>query len=445
MSTTHAIPVSKIGGRYKFERADDGTFAIFGVPIFAQLEDWRFVKKGLASQPTVYDEAWLDGCLKNHQEAFNASFAGKQSQYLEPLHVQHTSSGKKQRAGGFIPTKVEKTLYLGKEIPILYADFHGIPKNTFEKIQQGHLPYVSAEPIPEERRIRGLALLDSDSPYLQFPPLTVDDAVDDSSSDFAACVGGDLVMFCFDGGFDLPTEIKEEKVAVENVETEFAAETPSKGGMDLGTKTSTKAGPSVDTARMKSLLVEMAGCLGLSVEGAMSMRDRPGPVDLADKPRALDGKHFYSMDPATSARIKSLEEFASQYRETQERERLVEWARSEFAQAGINYDETTSQETLEYAAQGEPILKVYVGERKRHHVPVPTRNPTMVPNKSLAKPAGFPEYVQKHQNSSPAAFEYARTAYAQWENLGEAAKAAVKREQWVENRMAEFARDLRHF
>lgn len=145
---------------YKWNKAADGTYTIFNVPIFSQ-HDTSFREYSV-------EEEDIKSCVKNLS-------ADQIAGHLAPIHGYHHD-----RSG----TKVNKLAYicnphiedLGKYGATVVVDFISINKENFDAIQKGEWPYRSVEGYfnPEDRgksNIRSLALLSDEAPFFNYTML----------------------------------------------------------------------------------------------------------------------------------------------------------------------------------------------------------------------------------------------------------------------------------
>ncbi len=142
---------------YRAKRDKDGTYSIFGVPVFAE------VPKGTKEAPFDIGKKWLDKALANARTRASEG-------YLSPLHYDHhDGSGTQQKAGHFVLKRVAKVSLLGAKKWALLADFSKLPQYAFECIMAGDWPYRSVEIASyEEAEIESIALLSDYSPFHKF-------------------------------------------------------------------------------------------------------------------------------------------------------------------------------------------------------------------------------------------------------------------------------------
>lgn len=147
---------------YSSAQAQDGTWTIFDVPVFAELVDERREK------PFKVDLPWL-------LRAFQRGKIREREGYLPPLHVRH--HGDKdgtEEAGHFRFARIGQIQHGGKTVHAIFVDLVGVGPTTYDAIRKGKLAYRSVEILDQETaEIDSLALLDHEVPFLRLPLLRV--------------------------------------------------------------------------------------------------------------------------------------------------------------------------------------------------------------------------------------------------------------------------------
>ena len=146
---------------YKAEQANDGTWTIYAVPIFAVHVDSR------GGKPIAFNRKWLERALRKgktrHEEG-----------YSPPLHISHHGDGEVEAAGRVRFTEIKDHPHGGKPIATLFADLVGVRPEVYQRIRRGELPYRSVEILDiDQPEIDSLALLDDEVPYFRFPLLKI--------------------------------------------------------------------------------------------------------------------------------------------------------------------------------------------------------------------------------------------------------------------------------
>lgn len=148
---------------YKAKREADGSYSIFGVPVFAE------VPKGEKGAPFDLDRAWL-------QAAVDVSKVRHGEGYLAPLHFQHHDGrSENYKSGHYVLSRVGRERIGGRLQWTAYANFLKLTEGDFASIMSGHVPYRSVEIDKyEEFEIESLALLSHHTPFHKFKLLNAD-------------------------------------------------------------------------------------------------------------------------------------------------------------------------------------------------------------------------------------------------------------------------------
>ena len=150
------------GGNYTAIQNSDGSWTIKDVPFFA--ENARDPKK-----PVTKDwlQAYLNAALAKFQEG----------RYMAPIHVHHHDEFGQPRpeyGGKLLPSYLDVMEYDGKRGWTVFGDLVAVPDAVKKRIDSGELSYCSVEvPKLDEPWVRGLALLNTEEPYLRFPLITI--------------------------------------------------------------------------------------------------------------------------------------------------------------------------------------------------------------------------------------------------------------------------------
>src|SRR5690606_12102528 len=122
---------SVVKPRYPAKDNGDGTYDVYDVEIFAEHE--RFGQK--------FNKEWLEKAIDK------AELRAKEGDEA-PLHVHHHGDVPENQtvaAGTFMPTKVVEKQYNGKPTNVVLANLHRVPRDVFEGMKRGELPYRSVE------------------------------------------------------------------------------------------------------------------------------------------------------------------------------------------------------------------------------------------------------------------------------------------------------------
>lgn len=145
--------------RFPAKKHPDGTYSIFGVPVFGELE------KGARGNPVAFRRRWMLDAIKRFKQRDAEG-------YKYRLHVfHHGDSEKPQAAGTFKLTAIRKLNIGGEPMDVLHADFHGLNEDTFRRIQSGELLYRSVEilNVKGAPEIDSIALLSTETPFFRLP------------------------------------------------------------------------------------------------------------------------------------------------------------------------------------------------------------------------------------------------------------------------------------
>ena len=181
--------------KYSWTKEDDGTYTIYGVPIFAKHDDGK----------RKVGDSEIKDILENYQKNvasgyYSRIFIGHHNPYSKETMVDN------REGAGYIDQLVE-------ESGVLYCDFSKVPEKVFKEIQKDKYPYRSPEYASKTHRITGLALLESQEPYLLSPILKLEDE--------------EIAIYCTDVEPELyqkGNEMPEEKKLEDNIEEDVMSE-----------------------------------------------------------------------------------------------------------------------------------------------------------------------------------------------------------------------------
>ncbi len=152
-------------GLYRAVRSEeDGTYTIFGVPVFSE------VPKGAhPAMPLAVTVKWL-------QSAIDTARMRETRGYKYRLHLEHHGDKPTSPAGFFRLSHVESLDVEGETIATVYADFYQVPQETFDRIMRGEYPYRSVEIVKPggDPEINTLALLSTHAPFHKYAALDRD-------------------------------------------------------------------------------------------------------------------------------------------------------------------------------------------------------------------------------------------------------------------------------
>jgi len=144
----------KLKNKYKHEKQKDGTYNIYNVPIFKLYDD---DKKGKIDKDTALE------IVNNFNNDVSNGFYPR-------VHVGHQDFSVHNQPGvGF----VDNLNFDG--IDCFYCDIAKVDEKNINSIRQYKYPYRSVEYDTTDKKIIGLALLESVPPYFNFPILALNE------------------------------------------------------------------------------------------------------------------------------------------------------------------------------------------------------------------------------------------------------------------------------
>lgn len=157
----------KIKEKYKWCQNDDGTYAIFDVPIFCCLT--RPIQKrvnGKTVEETLeVTQADIDGIITNFDRE-------RQRGFYPSAHISHQDAFSAEEQPG-----VAMLDNLCRHGDVLFSDLCEITEEEFKNFKSGKYPHRSVEGYdPDTKQIAGLALLKSRRPYIPFSILRLEES-----------------------------------------------------------------------------------------------------------------------------------------------------------------------------------------------------------------------------------------------------------------------------
>ena len=198
----------KIKTKYSWEKHKNGSYSIKNLPIFQCFDDPEKGKVDALAAKEIVDNFYKD----------------VSGGYYPRTHIGHQDMKSfENRPGiGFIDN-------LRFNSDLFYADVSEIPENIFKEIKNFKYPYRSVEYDAREKKITGLALLESVPPYFSFPIL----ALKDDNGNFNK--SNSFMVFFQEGNMgneiEIPNEGNEEVVDEEVVDEDIGEE-EDMGGED---------------------------------------------------------------------------------------------------------------------------------------------------------------------------------------------------------------------
>jgi hypothetical protein len=343
-TTSAPLPLTQIGGRHRAVQASDGTWTIFGVPVFAAFKDVRHKAKD--GKPVEYTVQFLRKVVSRHQMRLRDG-------YVAPVHVHHHGDQRgTRRIGGIVPRRIERRPYDGKPLDFLVADLVGIHPDDFSRIQRQEFPYPSVEIDPKEPEILSLALLSDEAPFFRHM-LSIGEAIvqrltreSAPAIAFRALPAGHArVLFSFSGGRRL--DDKSKPAAVETL----------------------AAAPALDPALLDAIAqivqAQIAEALGQQGE---SKPEETGPVEM-DSFGHTDRNFAAGATQALQDDIKHMRAELTTLRQEREAEQAIQHAADKIETAGAQVDKAKLRH---YMAQGgKSYLDGYVEAMLATHVSTP--------------------------------------------------------------------------
>lgn len=202
MKSAQAVPSLDLGGMYRAQQHEDGTWTIFDVPIMGPL------KAGDRSNLEDVGASWMRQCVKNHKVL-------EQGDTFASVHIYHHDDigMTKPIPAGFIrPKRVERTEMIVEEgaslrrraVPTIISDLIKVPNKVYQMMSNVRLPFRSPEVIDWSiPRISSLALLPTEEPFFNLPMLTINEDIEESiklqnvgpAVAFSTCGNGGRILF----------------------------------------------------------------------------------------------------------------------------------------------------------------------------------------------------------------------------------------------------------
>lgn len=162
--------VAPLPRSYPVDLSPEGRPVIRGVPIFAEHE--RVFEGG---QRVAISLGWLKTC------ALNMAEDEARDGYAAPIHLGHhdpVSRPYDDRPGvGVIRRpRLMRALFRGRPTWVMVADLEARDREALEQIKRHPYRSVEADVAGTRPRVRGLALMQGQAPYFQFPLLELDES-----------------------------------------------------------------------------------------------------------------------------------------------------------------------------------------------------------------------------------------------------------------------------
>lgn len=138
----------------------DGSFMLRGMRVFSTVD------AGENGNKTEVTREWLDQAMARAQRRLLSDG------YAAPVHLNHSSTGRKIGAGSFVPVAIEEIEYMGVKRPTVLVNAR-VPAWVADKVRKGEMPFRSVE-IPSDGTpdLASLALMDDTVPFFRYGNLT---------------------------------------------------------------------------------------------------------------------------------------------------------------------------------------------------------------------------------------------------------------------------------
>lgn len=445
------------GGKYTATQNSDGTWNILDVPICGEIPEAHLKTHPWNGKPI--DLEWMIKTVENHQRRF------KENEFCPPLHVDHHGDAiKNEKIGKFLPTRVGKMRYEGKETNVILADFIAIPDDVLLLFEKEKLPYISIEAASwDDAEFTSCAVMSDKSPYFRFPNLTIGSKVYapaaaaemlpapvGMSQAYVGTQGGLLVLCKAFTGIKLADDGSEEKDEEKPAEkpadekTEEAEEKPAAAA-------ATPAGD--PQAQILAFLQRMDTTLTLiaknftGVGGADSAptdenkapveQEKPMTEEKKDKPAAASdvAVKLAALEKANAELTGKVAGLLDKDAERAKRDSVTSLAsKYEVELAGYHLTETTRKTIALMAEKGEDALKAFV---ETYKTTVPKDPPTTLADYEGQIAAGAVDtdaqkVLARFQARGPEALEKAKGFIGLWHRTKEAGRTRLGCEAFVD-------------
>ena len=409
----------KVGFEYDWAKMPDGTYKLFGVPVFQETVDSR---GGKAKKYTAQE---LKSLVDHHYSLQT------EKKHVPSVHWGHNSGSKeeKEKLGEAVNFRLGELF--GKKT--IFCDIEDIEPEVFEKIKKGKLPHVSVEILPTDPpRIGSIAFLSSNAPYFTLPNIRAGKEL----KTFSAASGpilfeaGDTLEFvsCFIGELSMKKEFfMEENPMEEEKGMEPSSEEMMAEGGDLESRVSALE------EKIDQILSMLQG------EGKEPMGSAE-PVAQEEEGQMGFGKMdmFLAIQEAVECAVTPLKKDlkkVKEYSRELELERNAERALRYFDAIGLVVDPQEFRTKLKEKVKkyGVDAGLEYIEELKEYGQRAPVVSKF---EHGFSKPD--PESLQKYKEEGSDVFQAALTADREYaENASHFAKMGLTREHYIEGAVSE--------
>ena len=164
------------GGRYRWQNTGDGYVTVFDVPIVAEFAKGQHGVKYEGDKAALQE--MVDSAQRRYNDgAFCATLYKRHNPDIPLTHPDFT--------GFALPTRVGTAKTQNGEKLAVFGNLKMLDEK-FEEARAGKLPYISPEIPLSQKKIAGVALLDTLPPHNEFPLFTIGEEVKDGVAKFAA-------------------------------------------------------------------------------------------------------------------------------------------------------------------------------------------------------------------------------------------------------------------
>lgn len=339
------------GGLYDAKQNADGTWDIFGVPIFSVIE------KGTKGAPRDITEADLQTAISEHRAGHESgAFLARLNLYHNDRH--HPTKG----VGFFLPTEVRPLQTKRGAVPTLFANLINVKDYAFRQITENDWPYRSVEIREWEPLTFGaLGLLDSEPPFFEYPLLTIGEkrefaeAFDLGETNEAEPLA--LAHFSFhgqpEGHFMEPEKVTEpDKDEAQMMEGE---------ALDVGAICKAIKSGDIPVKDLDAIMEAITGRMGETAEAEMETSDEPVPAMSAGETSG----QMTAAEGDLKGRVFALERQARERDAREKRESMFAAAVVGLENDGYPIDDETRDELRAMSEHGEAAFNAFVGSYRR--------------------------------------------------------------------------------
>lgn len=428
---------------YIAHRHPDNTFTIKGLPIFG-----GDIDAGANHNTRRVDAAWRKQAFDYMRSLHESGFAG-------PAHVRHheewnalgEAQDEKTRVGTVVFNELKVIPVAGKPEETFIADVTDISAATFERIQKGELPHVSAEYVEvDQPRIDSVCFTGSRRPFKAYPNIKISRVIDaPKPARFTVAKNPaptGAVIYMIQGG-SMPDDEKKDNDKKDN---------DKKGPPDAATKEG-DAKPEGEAmpgwaAQFAALIISgisnALGKGGTQAQGPASIPSVPPTVMAATKAEPRDGKVELTIEEFAAIKAAATEAVTFTRKAQADETKRVSIAKFEadLTKGGWTVDDDMRASMGElHEKGGEPAIALYVADVKKR---VPKRMAGSAADfRASTTVAADSPAVMTYVQHGPVKLEKARKHAARYEVLRDAGIVKTTLEKFIENQFATEEANLR--